>query len=268
MELTAPYIYHSVQQDGILPHEYLGGTMVHLLCTRGNMRFYFAGQQVEATRGCLVIWQMRSNIQQVQYSPDFDAEYFVISRSFMLQFNPEVPWASLGFLYIKMHPVFPLREGEWKVMLQDFLDMGRRMRSDHLFQQNLVRHMLQVFMLDMWNIYAREIHKLSLNTTANQHFAKFQELVQQYCVTHRSVAFYSEKLCISSAYLLQICQQVSDRSASDWIQYYTLQEVVTRLSNPDLSLTQICDELHFSSLAYFSNYVKKHLGMSPSDFRK
>ncbi|MCQ2267355.1 MAG: AraC family transcriptional regulator [Bacteroidaceae bacterium] len=267
MELEKPYIYHNVKADGVQPHNYLG-TMVHLLCKSGSMSFYFAGQKVVATPGSLVIWQMRSNIQQVQYSDDFDADFFIISKAFMLQFNPEAEWTALGFTYIKMHPVFPLRKDELEIMKQDFQDMGRRMRGQHQFQTWVVRHQLQLFMLDMWSIYSREIHKLSLNKAANHHFNKFLELVQEHCKENRTVSFYSDKLCISSPYLLQVCQQVSSCSASDWIAYYTLQEIVTLLNNPDYSISQISDLLHFSTPSFFSHYVKKHLGISPAEFRK
>jgi AraC-like DNA-binding protein len=50
--------------------------------------------------------------------------------------------------------------------------------------------------------------------------------------------------------------------------YYTLQEIVSRLNNPELSISQISDELCFSSVSHFSHYVKKHLGVSPQEFRK
>jgi AraC-like DNA-binding protein len=262
------YLFKNVKADGTLPHVFLGKAMVHLLCKKGSMSFYFAGQKVEAQEGCLVLWQMRSGIQQVQYSPDFDADFFIITRSFMLQFTPDAQWASLGFTYIKMHPVFPLLEAEYALMQKDFQNIQMRMTTEHPFQNNLVRNLLQVFMYDMWSIYSREFHKLSQNTTANLHFNKFLELVQEHCKQHRSVAFYSDKMFISSPYLLQVCQQVSDRSASDWIVYYTLQEIVSRLNNPELSISQISDELCFSSVSHFSHYVKKHLGVSPQEFRK
>ena len=35
-----------------------------------------------------------------------------------------------------------------------------------------------------------------------------------------------------------------------------------------LSLTQIADRMNFTSLSYFSRYCTKHLGQSPSDYRR
>ena len=40
------------------------------------------------------------------------------------------------------------------------------------------------------------------------------------------------------------------------------------LNNERLSLTQIADRMSFTSLSYFSRYCNKHLGQSPSDYRR
>ena len=38
------------------------------------------------------------------------------------------------------------------------------------------------------------------------------------------------------------------------------------LNDERLSLTQIADLMHFTSLSYFSRYCTKHLGQSPSEY--
>ena len=40
------------------------------------------------------------------------------------------------------------------------------------------------------------------------------------------------------------------------------------LDNERLSLTQIADRMNFTSLSYFSRYCTKHLGQSPSEYRR
>ena len=36
----------------------------------------------------------------------------------------------------------------------------------------------------------------------------------------------------------------------------------------DFSTAEVAERLHFSSLSYFSRYVQKHFGMSPSAYRR
>ena len=39
------------------------------------------------------------------------------------------------------------------------------------------------------------------------------------------------------------------------------------LKRPDKSIKEICNELEFPNLSFFGRYVKKHLGMSPKQWR-
>ena len=41
-----------------------------------------------------------------------------------------------------------------------------------------------------------------------------------------------------------------------------------KLNDERLSLTQIADQMNFNTLSYFSRYCAKHLGLSPSDYRR
>lgn len=45
-----------------------------------------------------------------------------------------------------------------------------------------------------------------------------------------------------------------------------LQDIVDK--PPHLSLTQIADRMNFTTLSYFGRYVKKHLGVTPSQYRE
>lgn len=68
-------------------------------------------------------------------------------------------------------------------------------------------------------------------------------------------------------YLSEICKKVSGHSANFWINRYTTLEIARLLRNPELTLAEITDMLHFSSSAYFSRYVQAKLGVSPSKYR-
>ena len=46
-----------------------------------------------------------------------------------------------------------------------------------------------------------------------------------------------------------------------------MREVVMQLARRDLTLTSIAERLGFSSLSYFSRYVRSRLGITPSEYR-
>ena len=45
-----------------------------------------------------LLYQMSNTIQHVGYSDDFEADVLLFSGQFLQQFNPEMVWASKGFV--------------------------------------------------------------------------------------------------------------------------------------------------------------------------
>lgn len=88
-----------------------------------------------------------------------------------------------------------------------------------------------------------------------------------HCMQQREVEFYSNKLCITPKYLSEVCKKTSGKTSSEWIQNYTTQNLIMLLRNRDLSFTEIADTMNFSSQSFFSRYVSKTLGVTPSQFR-
>ena len=92
--------------------------------------------------------------------------------------------------------------------------------------------------------------------------------VQENCREHREVAWYGSRLNLAPKYLSEISKNITGRPASHWIESYTAQELVKLLSDRSLTLTQIVDQMHFSSQAMLTRYLKRTLGKTPSQFRK
>jgi AraC-like DNA-binding protein len=59
-----------------------------------------------------------------------------------------------------------------------------------------------------------------------------------------------------------------NESPYKWMQNKRLKYIVKELENKDISLGEIIDEFKFSSPAHFTFYCKKHLNVTPSQFRK
>ena len=74
-------------------------------------------------------------------------------------------------------------------------------------------------------------------------------------------------LHITAKYLNAVCKQNSGITASEWIQRNTKERIVLLLENPSLNIAEIADEMEFSSRSFFTRYVKKVLGVTPSEYR-
>ncbi len=88
-----------------------------------------------------------------------------------------------------------------------------------------------------------------------------------YSRKNRSVAFFAEAMHVSPKYLSETVRRHTGKSASYYINMATLPMVKEMLDRSDLSVSQIADHMNFGSVAYFSRYVSRHLGMSPKKYR-
>ena len=57
------------------------------------------------------------------------------------------------------------------------------------------------------------------------------------------------------------------RTASDLIDEKMIIEIKKLLLHTDLTATEVAYTLNFSDQSYFSKFFKKHVGMTPGDFR-
>ena len=115
--------------DGRLPAEFTGSYHVHLLVRQGEMSFSDGKNVFTSRMDDLVIWQMSSTIQRVEYSDDFEADVLLASPGFLQQYNPEMVWASKGFLFIRINPSFHLDEESLQLMNADFELFRKHRRS-------------------------------------------------------------------------------------------------------------------------------------------
>ena len=126
---------------------------------------------------------------------------------------------------------------------------------------------MQIFLLEMWHIFEDELDRRKRSLQSGTLYERFLQLVQHYCMIEREVQFYSEKLNITPKYLNFICKANTRITASEWIKRYARERIIFQLQNKDLNISEIAEEMNFSSRSFFTRYVKKVLGVSPSEFR-
>lgn len=148
-----------------------------------------------------------------------------------------------------------------------------------------------MFLLDMWVAYSKSMTEMKSddNSRANENkensfslssaaesrqlvnasqiFLRFVSLVQKDCRKHRDVAYYADQLCITPKYLSQVCNTVTNVPALQWINYYAGFELVSLLSNNDLTVSDIAFDMDFSSANHLTRYCKKVLDVTPSEYR-
>ena len=203
--------------DKRMPSEFTEGYHVHIMVRKGSMTFSDGKNNFVSCVDDLVIWQMTNTIQNVKYSQDFEADFLLVSPEFLAAFNPEMVWASKGFVFIRINPSFHLAEESKRLMDDDFgLFHSRLSQPDSPFRREIVGRVMQIFLYDLWTVYRHGLSQMKAADNTAQVFLRFLGLVSEHVVREREVAFYADKLCITAKYLSQISNQITGLPASQW----------------------------------------------------
>ncbi|BAV07440.1 transcriptional regulator, AraC family [Filimonas lacunae] len=81
-------------------------------------------------------------------------------------------------------------------------------------------------------------------------------------------AFLSEKLNYDYNYLSSLFSEVKGTTIANFIIAHKIERAKELLVYNELSLTQIAEKLHYSSVAHLSNQFKKVTGLTPTFFKK
>ncbi len=100
------------------------------------------------------------------------------------------------------------------------------------------------------------------------HFLQFKELLIQNNNLTNSVAHYAKLLHTSPQNLNAICRKETNQSAAQVLADHILSEAKRFLLYTELSVSEVCHSLGFKDNSHFTKYFKRHLGVTPTAFRK
>lgn len=110
---------------------------------------------------------------------------------------------------------------------------------------------------------AVEAHRLCA-----QLVCRFEEVVLQHFQTHHSVEDFARLLHVSADHLSAEVKARTGRNAREIIAERVMTEAKHLLTYTELAAGEIADRLGFSEATHFARFFKRHVGDSPSDFRR
>lgn len=84
---------------------------------------------------------------------------------------------------------------------------------------------------------------------------------------HFQVKDYANAQSLSTSYFNQVIKSKTGKPASTWIAEKSLGQAQALLKNSSLSIKEIAYQLGYREIAHFSNFFRKHTGLSPSKYR-
>lgn len=242
---------------------------IHLLCLRGKGEFDYNSGHFQIFENDAIVISHPTLIRNISFSPDLEVIFVAAPFKFLYSLLPANHYGISGCISLFDDPVIPLSDDDALKFQQDLLNIRERIGDTaHLFYPEMIGSLLLTMMYDLFDFHAK-IHTHSASTDRTSDLLhRFMTLLEGgRSKHHRGVAYYADILNVTPKYLSDTVKRATGRSVMYLIDRHTVPLIVEYLENSKFSLTQISEEFRFSSLAYFSRYVRKHLGVSPKEFR-
>lgn len=243
---------------------------LHLVCLQGEGGFLYNGIYFRIKKNDVLVVLQPDKISHMEMSGNLQVEFIAASNPFIKNQLPDGHYGIAASVVLWNNPVMAVSDADAMQLSEDFHQLRDRLGDmTHSFYPELLGSLIRVMVYDLYEFHS----KIYGNTTVSQRNTDLvgrltEMLAGGLTKRHREVAFYASKLNVSPKYLSDTVRRNTGQSVMSLIDRHTVPIVADYLKDTSLSISQIADEMGFASLAYFSYYVRKHLGMSPKAYRE
>ena len=248
------------------------GCMMMVFCEEGEANIHINGNSFLLQKGYCAILPPGTIIQSYTLETNLTSKIVSISQNFLtetLSLKKET-WNIMNYLY--HHPIFPInRNTSYKIYLYKELLWTLIQEKPHAYSQRTRSFHFAGMICEMFAMLNEQIpHEERKNIQQNRATfitQDFIELVNADNGTHRSVAYYADKLCYSPKYLSSVIKDTTGKTPMQFIQENTIKHIKYKLRHSNMSIKEIADSLNFPNASFFGKFVKLHTGMTPIEYR-
>lgn len=146
--------------------------------------------------------------------------------------------------------------------------IARVTTGPHATETIWARKILELMLYGTNKLYANwQATPKSTPTRGESICRKLIKLVIEHYTNERTAQFYADKLGISLQYLSTTVKQTTGRNVLDIIAYVVIIDAKSKLKSTDMTVQEIAYSLNFPSPSFFGKYFKRHVGMSPLEYK-
>ena len=134
------------------------------------------------------------------------------------------------------------------------------------YSQEIIRSELHILITKLYRIKSGNNQTISDRKYLAE-FIQFQELVEEHVSTTTRVQDYAKMMAKSTKTLNAISKSIISKSAKEFIDEICIKQIKRLLINTHLSIKEIAYELGFDETTNFYKYFKRHVGLTPEQFR-
>ena len=243
-----------------------------VFCVKGSITTHINGKKHTLQKDHYAILPPNSILRRITRSEQYTLKIVVASQSFLSDIlcKNKTTWDIIHYLYHNpVHSVKP--QMSYKMYLYKELMMTLVQEEPHVYSRQTRRFHLSGLFCEMM----AELHKLipneerlEVNHNRSVFIARdFMEMVNADDGSHRSVAYYADRLCYSAKYLSTTIKQVTGKAPLQIINEHAIKEIKYKLKHSNMSMKEMADYFNFANPSFFGKFVKQHIGMPPLQYR-
>lgn len=263
---------HDIQEKGYVPMR-LEALLV-VLTLEGTLEIELDYVSYTVKPDNLIMIMPTHVMQLIRVSEDFKGRLLVAAKEFLMDcdlMGVDHIRSITHYMEIRKNPCMELIPAETERLDICIKRLRERIREKaHFFYKELVQNVFVGFLLEVGDILmCKKEHLVRISLSRKEElFEQFLKLLFEHCKEQHVVTFYAEKLFITPQYLSLILKELTGKSANKWIDEALIVEAKILLKAPQTTVQQVADQLHFSDQSTFGKFFKKHMGISPMEYRR
>lgn len=234
-----------------------------------KLRQHFNDLELQANT--FMVTDPQTVYEVISVSDNFQSRMVSYKREFIsalsLKFNRLITYR---YFRQQMNVGVPFSKDELDVVWKsvNFLKYILDSETEMTYKKEIVEHLFSVFCYQMAGIISKEDNS-SMNQMSRQEeivFIFLSDLANHH-LSNQNVEFYAERQLITTRHLSSVVKSITGRSASQIIASIVINEAKVYLNSSKMPISEISAVLGFSDQYSFSHFFKKHMEISPNQYR-
>ena len=239
------------------------------LVRRGHLTMEAGGREITIRQGDIFIYLPGFPLRILSVSPVYEAIVLLVDEGMTYETSAirNLVRATYYPLVQYGEPKLSLSPADARLLDDDIAAIRRHIMRPTPFTDEVLENLYSVFILDLVDIQDHALHPNHITRRTEDLFISFYALLRQHYVRHHDIAFYADRLSITTTYLSRIVRQVTGRTVVDYINQMLTIEATWLLTSSSLTIAQIAERLSFADAASFSKFFLRMKGVNPKRFR-
>jgi AraC family transcriptional regulator, transcriptional activator of pobA len=195
---------------------------------------------------------------------EFTKEFLIASEFHKKHIDAFTFFSSRG----NPHLILQNSEAEILKAMMLFL-LQKELEEDHPFRKEVLHHGFNLFMFELAASFKKHRGNEKVKLTRKEaHLFSFVKLLNLHFKEERHVQYYADSLYITPKHLTKTVKELTNKTCGEFIDEMVITEAKILLDDPDMSIGNVSDALHFSDQFFFSKFFKNHTGVNPSEYKR